>query len=524
MRDVRHGAIHHGLLLFLVSAALVGCGSTVPLEQVQSAEGSGQGLGGSAPAADAASNRSELDAANGAASGSQGAGAAGGNAGATNGSGAAGGVTSNGSAPLSSGGSVASRGGTVQVGVTYFKDASAGLAAIGASGGTLGDQLAYAKIVVADANAHGGLGGKKIQPVYFAYDANPGAPSIPDQEAAACATFTQDNKVQLVLAETVGPDLISCLRKKGIPMVGENSFTGSGASRYAAGGVVDLGAFNVDRRAREQVKALKAQRYFSGWNTTTGGPGPAGVRVGVIAYDLPEWRDSVKNNLAPALQEAGFGKPDVVVVAPHTSYDNLSTMSGQLQSAVLQFKANGVTHVIVWDDNGVSTLFFMKAADNQGYRPRYGVNSGNNMNLLVSTSLVPKSQVLGSVGLGWMPIQDIPEADSGPTSKYSNPTRRSCNALMASGGQQGSKYNEYFAQKYCGAMNAIKAAADRGGVGAARLLAALDALGSTVPSPVTPATYVGPRRHDGNGGIYHYAYDPQTNKMVYTSGVISLAR
>ncbi len=511
----------------LLGTAVAACGSTVPLsDQLAAGSGGGLGLEGSAHAATGTlgepGSSSQSSTTTGTALSGGGSIATTTSAGGTAVVGPHGARTGP-AASTPSGGVPVPTGGSVKVGITYFKDASAGLAAIGASGGTLGDQLSYAKIVVADANARGGLGGKRIDPVYFAYDANPGAASIPDQEAAACQAFTQDNQVSLVLGETIGADLISCLRKKGVPVVGENSSSGSGSARYAGGGVVDLGAFNVDRRALEQVAALQAQDYFSGWNTTSGSAAPTKAQLGIIVYNTPEWTASVDKHLAPALQSAGYGKPEIVVVSPHDSYDNLSAMSGQLQSAVLQFKARGVTHVIVWDDNGVATLFFMKAADSQGYRPRYGINSGNNMDLLVGTSLVPESQVLGAVGMGWIPMQDLPAADAAQTGPYGNPARRTCNALMAKGGQQGEKYNEYFALKYCGAMSAIKAGADRGGVGRAGFLSALDGLGSSVPSPITPATYIARGAYDGNGGIYHYVYDPKAKKMAYTSKVIALA-
>lgn len=66
-------------------------------------------------------------------------------------------------------------------------------------------------------------------------------------------------------------------------------------------------------------------------------------------------------------------------MAYHDSYANLTSAQSQVQGAVLRFKAMGITHVIIWDDNGISTLFFMINAENQGYRPRYGINSGNDI-------------------------------------------------------------------------------------------------------------------------------------------------
>src|SRR5690349_22550034 len=98
-------------------------------------------------------------------------------------------------------------------------------------------------------------------------------------------------------------------------------------------------------------------------------------------------------------------------------------MQAQISSAVLKFRSDGVTHVLIWDDNGVATLFFMQQADNQGYRPRYGINSGNNMQVVAQ--VVSKSQLTGATGIGWTPAFDIANADS-PTSKWANSARRAC--------------------------------------------------------------------------------------------------
>jgi hypothetical protein len=426
-------------------------------------------------------------------------------------------------AVATAGGTAIHPGGTIQVGFTYFKDATAGLNAIGVSG-TLGDQRAYATVMVNDANARGGLGGKKIVPVFFGYDANPGAASIPDQDAAACATFTQDNHIKLAVPVLAGPNLLACLRHKGIPMVAEGSSGGFSSAQLTEDRLLfETGAFNLDRRATEQVKALEEQAYFQTWNNTAGGPGAMPVKVGVIVYDRPDWIRSVNGPLSSALQSAGHGRPEVVAVAPHDSYDQLSTMSAQISSAVLRFKAHGVTHVVVWDDNGVSTLFFMKDAENQHFRPRYGINSGNNMDLLVGDSLVADAQVKGAVGMGWTPLSDLPKTESGPSSTYSNAPRRACDALMARHDQSGSKYNESFALQFCNAVSTMKRVADAVGTDASQFVSGMEALGSSLLDPLTPRTYIGPRNHDGNGGIYRYVYDETADKMAYRGGVVALS-
>ena len=411
----------------------------------------------------------------------------------------------------------------IVIGITYSKDAGAGLAAIGASGaGTLGDQLAYAKIVVDDANVHGGFHGRKIQPVYFGYDPNPGAPSIPQQDQTACATFLDDNHVELAMVNLAGESLITCLQKRKIPMVAEGNIAGLSATFYKQNpSLFEFGAFNLDRRAGEQVRALKRQGYFTGWNTSKGAAGNAPVKVGVIAYDSPSWVDATKNSLVPALAAAGVSKPEVVFVATHDSYSNLTAMQSQIQAAVLNFKAHGVTHVIISDNNGVSTLFFMTNASNQGYRPRYGVNSGNNMELM--SRLADKSQLEGAIGIGWNPLMDLGKANEG--GHYANAGRKACDALMSAHGQSGSGYNEGFALAACSTMTVAKSRYDTlQTLSSGAFLQAMAQLGGSYAPLITPAAYLSATRHDGLGGIRDYKFDSGCKCMVYASKVVLLSR
>jgi hypothetical protein len=223
-----------------------------------------------------------------------------------------------------------------------------------------------------------------------------------------------------------------------------------------------------------------------------------------------------------AIVHAGYPKPDVVAVAPHDTYDNISKMQAQISSAVLTFKASGVSHVIIWDDNGVSTLLFMQQADSQGYHPRYGINSGNN--LRVVTKVVTKQQLQGAIGMGWVPRMDLDEAD-GPTSKYANSARRSCYARMQKAEATGSGFNETSAMMYCATFDALQDRwAAMAAPSAAGLVASLEAFGATFVDPEVPATWMSKRQHDGLGGIYDYAYDVDCGCMKYTSGVQQLSR
>lgn len=413
---------------------------------------------------------------------------------------------------------------TVTVGITYAKPAGAGFAAIGAAGLTLGDQLAFANAVVADANAHRGLGGRKILPVFFGFDANPGAAPIPQQEQQACAFFTEDHHVEFVMG-LGGANMIACLSKRGVTYVSEGSSTSSVASTFLRNPThFELSGFNLDRRASTQVNALVREGYFAKWDAVNGGPGVTPVKVGILTYNTPEFSSSARGPLAKALADAGYKSPTVVEVSYHDSYDNLGAAQAQIQGAALRFKSTGVTHVIIWDDNGISTLFFLSNAESQGYRPRYGINSGNNMQLLVGKKLVNQRQAVGAIGIGWRAVEDVAEG-ANRTGKYSNAARRACDRIMTSRGADISQATaESAALGFCATMTAIKSRYDVTTIHTSGALAkAMDTLGSSYSSPITPATRIGPGRHDGLDAAYDYLYSAACTCMAYRGNPNPLA-
>ena len=73
-------------------------------------------------------------------------------------------------------------------------------------------------------------------------------------------------------------------------------------------------------------------------------------------------------------------------------------------------------------------------ADSQRYRPRYGVNSQNGVQALIDSGGYPKTQLPGTVGIGWLPGIDITPAENPDNGPYSNDARRRCIALYKAHG------------------------------------------------------------------------------------------
>jgi hypothetical protein len=169
----------------------------------------------------------------------------------------------------------------------------------------------------------------------------------------------------------------------------------------------------------------------------------------------------------------------------------------------------------------VASLFFMQTAESQQYRPRYGINSGNNMQVV--SRVVDARQLAGATGIGWVPHMDIPEAKE-PTSKYSNSARRTCHALMKANQATGSGFNETSAMMYCASFFALEDRWEHMAVpSVSGLIASFEAFGSAFVDPSVPASFYSARQHDGLGGVYDYLFDSDCGCMAYRGGVHPLA-
>ena len=514
-----------------VGLALAACGTTVPAAQRGSALG-GDGLGGSSATGSTGVDGARSSSGTGGAlvggatsGGAAGAGTSTGGGSTTGGGSSSGGAVVPGAGGLSSSAAGPASKAPIKVGITFVKDAAAGFQAIGIQGATLGDMQRYAQAYVDEANAHGGLGGRKIVPVFFGYDVNPGSASYDEQDAQACARFTQDNHVEVAVVNFAGLPLNECLHKRGIPQLEDGPTGGvSEAQLKKFPDLVVLGGFNLDRRARQQVPALVREGYFMAWDSVNGKTGTGQpVKVGVITYDYPGFREAVRDQMVPALAKAGYAAAKVVYVPAHDNYGDLSKMQPQLNNAVVDFRAAGVTHVIIYDDNGVASLFFMQAAENQKYRPRYGINSGNNMQTLIK--LVNVNQLEGAIGIGWDPSFDIADAKE-PTSTWANSARRSCYKLMVDQKiSTGQGFNETSEMMYCSVIRALKDRWDAMPTKvAANLIASVNSYGATFVDPQVDLTWLSPTQHDGNGGVYDYYYDSASGTMKYRGGIHPLPR
>jgi len=392
----------------LVGIVLTGCGTTVP----QSAIPAGSGNQLSAPSAGASP---------GAVPPSRPIGGVPGAPGSVPGSGpGAPGSVGSGTAPGS--GSVATlppasqaKTGPLQLGVLDASSPSAAAKATGANNPAGVDPVEITHAFINYYNAHGGMAGRKIQPVE--YTVNPTSSSYQNDLSAACAKFTQDNHVSVVVSQVgnfFSANYENCLAKAGVT----NLEVGNGAPDdqdvHSYPQLFTTGSPTVDRRITAVLHGLTQAGLLTKQN-----------KLGVIVEDCPENTRAYSHTLAPLASSLGLTvmRRDVGCV---TGFSDAGSFFAQIGQAVLPFRGAGVDRVMFITSFEVAALqAFENTAQSQGYKPNYALTS------LAATaanaSMYPADAQKRMTGVGWIPVVDT----SGVTPSAA--TKR-CDAVARSAG------------------------------------------------------------------------------------------
>src|SRR4051812_5485057 len=407
---------------------------------------------------------------------------------------------------------------TISIGVGYSTNGDAANAALGADKITQGDTKGETKAVIDDINRHGGLAGRKLVPVWHAWDAQ-SAETSAQQDQAACADYTQDHKVFAVLDSGLSDDLAACLRKKGVLQIFAGDIIDHDRQYFREFPTYyDIGTMTQDRMMAAEVPSLVRQRYFTGWDATLGAPAPSNpVKLGILSLDTPSWNRPLDKVLLPALTRAGqhVDARDIVrATYPKSSSDD-GALVADIQGAALRFRNDGVTHVILLDPSGSLTLFFSKNAKGQHYYPRYGANSGTGMQALVDAGVVDADQLNGAVGLGWLPNLDLPARVS---PKYGTSATKHCLNVMSNAGFTFDSTNAAsIALSDCHTLYILQTAINKAGqsITLRTVQTSLDGLGDSFIPAGLPAMRLSPAQHDGATLAYDMTWDNNCGCAAY---------
>jgi hypothetical protein len=263
---------------------------------------------------------------------------------------------------------------------------------------------------------------------------------------------------------------------------------------------------SLDVTEDQAIETLVDDLVKRGWLT------PAS-KIGILANDGPDGHATVNGPLTAVLRSHGLKAASTVFVNPNTGDGG----SSQSSSAVLRFRSDGVDKVI---PVMYSPLYFMIAAENQGYRPAYAMVSAQGPGALIE-GLAPANQLKNAAGIGWNPYLDIGKGKKpGPVT----PRTTLCFQLMRNAGQAASSaLVQGFQTQVCDMLFYLKDLADRKpSMPADILTSGRLALGKSFVSPATWRVDVSTRT-DGVAGYRPLAYLDDCQCFQYTGPLVAIS-
>lgn len=362
---------------------------------------------------------------------------------------------------------------------------------------SVGDPKQQAAAVRDWINKHGGMGGRTLELVDY------GAPyanyvSNPQQEFnKICTYYTEDNKVLGVAVYVPDETLVRCLARRDVMTVSDGYPLDRKVYSELEQWFYSPGTMSQDRGAEVGVEGLNAIGFYQG------------AKIGLLRYDNPVYARA-EVSLNKALAAKGLKVAERFLI----DYSSTAKAESDASAAVLKFRQQGITHVIVLDNSGGIAFAFMQAAENQQYRPYYGLTTNNSPQALAQ--LAPAEQLKKAKAVSWW------WGDVGADQKQQEPpkrpaTRAQCLKIMTDAGIDLTGAAAGSAIITCDQLLLFKALMDRANApNSAALSAAADGLASSYQSPLTYVTTITRGRRDGATVTRLIRYDGGCSCWLYT--------
>lgn len=287
-----------------------------------------------------------------------------------------------------------------------------------------GDGKAEITGIVNDINKHGGVNGRKIQPFFAAWNAASGESG----READCTQLTEDDKVSFIITVVnMAEGYVACGARHNVPVI--NASFGAGDDYIYRKFPLFLYSASLLDLNTEETLVMQTGR--------TNGHIAANRRVGVIVDNTPNGDatqyDRVLNaTVAPTLK--AWGVP----------YETFSVATqGDVNNAVLRFRADGVKTVLFVAPSGIIEILFMQAAEQQAYRPDYVL--GDSTDTWFIGEAAPAAQVQHITGAGSLPVSNVPESQYATTAR-----EKHCFDDIATQGEVNkNRHNSLTATVYC---------------------------------------------------------------------------
>lgn len=290
-----------------------------------------------------------------------------------------------------------------------------GLVHIGEGKGNVTDEpdpsesyVAQLRAVIDDVNANGGVGGRKIVPVWHRTQAD--AASGDAEAQSLCSDFTQDRPV--FISGYARDDLAQqCFAAKGVPQVDPEADEIAQSNFDNDPYLVTTPILNTTRLMRVQVDSLIANDFFQ-----------PNAKIGFFVTDTQGNLEAGEKGLKPALAKHRLSVAEEFRMSNLETQEDVAKLLAQVDNAVLKFRDTGITHVIFL---GASPAF-MLSAEKQNYRPHYAISTWDWPVSLPDNGVVP-AQLLNAAGIGYFPAKDVVDYKTAGDS----PVRQHCLDVMA---------------------------------------------------------------------------------------------
>ncbi|MDP9183899.1 MAG: hypothetical protein M3P04_14130 [Actinomycetota bacterium] len=399
------------------------------------------------------------------------------------------------------GGSIA-KNGPVQIG---FVTTSVGNAeAFGINPGTTYTDKAMYEAIVGDYNAHGGLAGHRILPVYGETDT--ASNNWGSDFQAVCAKFTEDNHVKAVIGYIFVflPSFEGCLAKAGVPHL---------YGGYQPGDVVDQGQYRtMVSSAHPPVDGFDLTALEGAERT---GLLTKSTKLGLLIDTCADGDRAYRRSVEPWLKARAINYRTFIGDCARGGTDASSAASA-ISSAQLQFASSGVNLVF---GNAVELLLFMNNAQTQGYTPEYLTATGGGA--LHATGAAPSSQMKHLHGFGWTPTVDVDLQHQPATTA----AQKACTDRLVKHGLQPKAYNDFMAAyATCDGLELYTQAL---AVGANTPQAVVNAVATAEPRLVGALTYGGRLRESpnqrGGAAVYReYGWSNSCSCLTYRGALYPL--
>ena len=377
---------------------------------------------------------------------------------------------------------------------------------LGAVGAPVNAKSAVAGLV-AGLNAEGGIAGRQIEVIEYEWNTSSDDWSLDATEA--CAKFTQDNKVTVVLDAAFGTigGFRECLESAGVMTI-QNINEGSAAAGLASALHANSTAMSTDRNYSAVISGLVDSGYLTADN-----------QIGLIIEACPDNIDAYEATIKPLIDSLGLKAPIESQIDCTAGYSAAVAASAAISNAVLKFSDASVDRTLFISDNeAVALLFFASAASPQQYTPGYMLSSSAQTGALLVS--LPADQHPQLHGVGTQPYADTDTAE--PTA-----VEQRCLDLTAAGGVPAATYlDKYIVIGICGPLFLLEAAlqGSNGSAEATDLAAAIADLGTSFVGPgvIDGATRFSDTEHDAPAKAQEFSFDDSCGCLKYSGSSVEV--